>query len=203
MKNKHLAAYHAKRWKVGKSAVHTINVNEVYHESSTLGQRVADVVAGNMGSWRFLIIQTAVVCCWIGSNIWFLTHPFDIYPFVLLNLLFSTQAAYSTPLIMMSQRRQSEKDHLQSLADYHINQASFEKLEEQNAELLKQTQILEEQNEVLKDQTDMLILLIRGMEKSRSRIVKTSMRSAKKEHVEGTGITQEVEAVLGPRGKSA
>lgn len=80
------------------------------HAHETLGDKVADTVVGGMGSWKFIIIQTAIVTVWIVLNIWLLTHPFDPYPLILLNLVFSTQAAYASPLILMSQNRQSEKD---------------------------------------------------------------------------------------------
>src|SRR5258706_750531 len=95
-----------------------INVNKVVDERMTMGQRVADAVATGMGSWRFIIIQSAIVVLWVAGNLWFLSHPFDIYPFILLNLLFSTQAAYAAPVIMMSQNRQAEKDRLTAQNDY-------------------------------------------------------------------------------------
>ena len=72
-----------------------INVNKVADERLTMGQRIADGVASVMGSWRFIIIQSVIVVVWIVSNVWLLTHPFDPYPLILLNLLFSTQAAYA------------------------------------------------------------------------------------------------------------
>ncbi len=98
-----------------------INVNKVADEQMTLGQRIADGVATGMGSWRFIIIQTVIVVVWIASNIWLLIHPFDPYPLILLNLVFSTQAAYSAPVIMMSQNRQAAKDRLMAESDYHCN----------------------------------------------------------------------------------
>ncbi len=98
-----------------------INVNEVADEQMTLGQRIADGVASTMGSWRFIIIQTIIVGAWIISNVWLLTHPFDPYPLILLNLLFSTQAAYAAPVIMMSQNRQAAKDRLMAESDYRTN----------------------------------------------------------------------------------
>jgi uncharacterized membrane protein len=82
-------------------------------EKPTLGQCVADKIATGMGSWTFIILQSFIVLLWMGANVWMATHAFDPYPFVLLNLLFSTQAAYSAPVIMMSQNRQSAKDREQ------------------------------------------------------------------------------------------
>lgn len=79
------------------------------HRPGSLGAAVADKVVTAMGSWGFIIIQTAIVLCWILYNL-FSGHPYDVFPFILLNLLFSTQAAYASPLILMSQNRQAEKD---------------------------------------------------------------------------------------------
>jgi uncharacterized membrane protein len=76
----------------------------------SLGESLADAIAEGMGSWRFIIIQSAIVLAWIGANLWLLSRPYDAYPFILLNLLFSTQAAYAAPVIMMSQNRQASKD---------------------------------------------------------------------------------------------
>src|SRR5260221_7973437 len=98
-----------------------IDVNEVADEQMTLGQKIADGVAATMGRWRFIIIQTVIVAVWITGNVWLLTHPFDPYPLILLNLLFSTQAAYAAPVIMMSQNRQAAKDRLTAESDYRTN----------------------------------------------------------------------------------
>ena len=82
------------------------------HVPRDFGQRAADATARSMGSWRFIVIQTAIVAAWMTANaIGFLRH-WDPYPFILLNLLFSTQAAYAAPIIMMSQNRQAERDRL-------------------------------------------------------------------------------------------
>jgi uncharacterized membrane protein len=95
-----------------------VNVNEEIDEHLTLGQRVADGVANVMGSWRFIITQAAIMIIWITLNLvgWF--YHWDVYPFVLLNLAMSAQAAFATPLIMMSQNRQAEKDRLTAQNDY-------------------------------------------------------------------------------------
>ncbi|MGC4192502.1 MAG: DUF1003 domain-containing protein [Thermomicrobiales bacterium] len=61
-----------------------------------------------MGSWRFIIIQTAILISWIALNVIGWTHHWDPYPFILLNLALSFQAAYSAPIIMMSQNRQAQ-----------------------------------------------------------------------------------------------
>jgi uncharacterized membrane protein len=100
---------------------HESTWHEKHVEVSTIGQRLADIVAYGMGSWRFIIIQTLVVIVWIIVNfIGFLRH-WDPYPFILLNLLFSLQAAYAAPIIMMSQNRQNDRDREQAKADYQTN----------------------------------------------------------------------------------
>jgi uncharacterized membrane protein len=91
------------------------------HASLTPGQRMADAVANGMGSWRFIIWQTIIVIIWIGLNLYGYVKRWDPYPFILLNLLFSTQAAYAAPVIMMSQNRQAERDREQAEADFRTN----------------------------------------------------------------------------------
>jgi uncharacterized membrane protein len=82
------------------------------HKTNSFGQLAADRIANVMGSWTFIIVQSIFVGAWIVLNlVAFLSH-WDAYPFILLNLLFSTQAAYAAPIIMMSQNRQAQKDHL-------------------------------------------------------------------------------------------
>ena len=97
------------------------NVAHEFEEQMTFGQRVADRVAEIIGSWRFIIIQSTMLAVWIALNITAYVYRWDPYPFILLNLALSFQAAYAAPIIMMSQNRQSEKDHLQAKNDYEVN----------------------------------------------------------------------------------
>jgi len=98
------------------------NVNEIEEEQMTLGQRVADKVADTIGSWPFIITQTIILTIWIILNsILVLIGKWDPYPFILLNLALSFQAAYSGPVIMMSQNRQSAKDRLSAEIDHQVN----------------------------------------------------------------------------------
>lgn len=97
------------------------NVAHEFEQQMTFGQRVADRVAEIIGSWRFIIIQSAMLVAWITLNITAYINHWDPYPFILLNLALSFQAAYAAPIIMMSQNRQSEKDHLQAKNDYEVN----------------------------------------------------------------------------------
>ena len=87
-------------------------------EPLTLGERVADSAAGVVGSWRFIIIQTILVAIWIGFNAWELgLGHFDPFPFVLLNLMFSVQAAYTGPILLLASNRQATKDRAMALRD--------------------------------------------------------------------------------------
>ncbi len=104
--------------------------HEVHAAERTFGQKVADSISDGMGSWSFIIIQTIIVVVWMGCNlVGFLMH-WDPYPFILLNLLFSTQAAYAAPIIMMSQKRQNERDRLQAMDDYQTNLEAKKEIEE-------------------------------------------------------------------------
>ena len=76
-------------------------VNRRYRDEAPLGARVADRVTGFLGSWTFLAIQSVIVLAWIAGNI-VLLFDFDPFPFILLNLAFSTQAAYAAPLILLA-----------------------------------------------------------------------------------------------------
>jgi uncharacterized membrane protein len=87
----------------------------------TLGQRIADKVAATMGSWSFIIIQTTILIAWVALNVTAYFRNWDPYPFILLNLALSFQAAYAAPVIMMSQNRQQDIDRKEAGHDYQIN----------------------------------------------------------------------------------
>ena len=87
----------------------------------TLGQRIADAVAAMMGSWTFIIIQSGLLFVWIVLNITAYVQQWDPYPFILLNLALSFQAAYAAPFIMMSQNRQQDIDRKAAEHDYQVN----------------------------------------------------------------------------------
>ena len=97
------------------------NWHEKHVETSTFGQRIADAVANGMGSWRFIIIQTLFVIVWMALNVIGWVYHWDVYPYILLNLIFSTQAAYAAPIIMMAQNRQNQRDRVQAQEDYQTN----------------------------------------------------------------------------------
>jgi uncharacterized membrane protein len=103
----------------------------VHEENSSTGARIADHVAGFIGSWPFIIIQSAIFVVWVIFNtIWlFGAYQFDPYPFILFNLFMSAEAAYASPLILMSQNRQTERDREQAQHDYDTNIAAKEEIE--------------------------------------------------------------------------
>ena len=103
----------------------------------TFGQKLADTIATGMGSWRFIIWQTVIVIIWMFLNIVALIQHWDPYPFILLNLLFSTQAAYAAPLIMMSQNRQAARDRVQAQDDYTCNIEAKKEIEALQMQLSK------------------------------------------------------------------
>ena len=87
----------------------------------TLGQRIADRVASTMGSWTFIVAQSVLLLFWVILNITAYVQRWDPYPFILLNLALSFQAAYAAPFIMMSQNRQQDIDRKKAENDYQIN----------------------------------------------------------------------------------
>ena len=107
-------------------------VNQAMYGEEPLGARIADRVTTFLGSWKFLVIQTVVVAIWIAGNIVLLFH-FDPFPFILLNLAFSTQAAYAAPLILLAGNRQSIRDRM--TLEHAATQSDVE--EQQNEQLLK------------------------------------------------------------------
>ncbi|MDB5602598.1 MAG: hypothetical protein JWN71_4642 [Xanthobacteraceae bacterium] len=110
----------------------------------TPGQRIADKVAAVMGSWTFIIIQSGLLAIWVGLNITAYVRSWDPYPFILLNLALSFQAAYAAPVIMMSQNRQQDIDRCAAENDYRINvKAELEiELLHQKLDQLRETEVL-------------------------------------------------------------
>jgi len=98
--------------RAAQGQAHRHAVNRAHFDGATFGERLADRIASGIGSWRFLVIQTFLVAAWVVSNVWLLRHPFDPYPLILLNLLFSVQAAYTGPVLLLAGNRQSQKDRL-------------------------------------------------------------------------------------------
>src|SRR5258706_6814706 len=100
-----------------------------HFEMLSFGQKLADKVASEMGSWSFIIYQSILVLAWVAFNLIGSNYQWDPYPFILLSVLFSAQAAYAAPVIMMSQNRQSERDRVQATADYETNLSAKKEIE--------------------------------------------------------------------------
>ena len=124
-KNKHLAM-------LNQIALDSIKEEELLSEKlfsenqdkakDTFGQQMADKVAAFGGSWNFILIFSGILVFWICLNTFVLiSHPFDPYPFILLNLVLSSVAALQAPIIMMSQNRKEEKERKRAENDYMIN----------------------------------------------------------------------------------
>lgn len=123
-----------------------------HKESLTYGQRIADSVANGMGSWGFIIGQSIFVLIWMTMNVIGFIQHWDPYPFILLNLIFSTQAAYAAPIIMMAQNRQSQRDRLQAQADFDTNLEAKKEIEALQMQLNKiETEKLDEIMKMLKE----------------------------------------------------
>jgi uncharacterized membrane protein len=123
----------------------------------TFGQKIADDVAATMGSWKFIIIQSLLLFVWIVLNITAYVRQWDPYPFILLNLALSFQAAYAAPFIMMSQNRQQDIDRAHAHNDYQINiKAELEiELLHQKIDQLREKEVLA-LTEALKELTELL-----------------------------------------------
>jgi uncharacterized membrane protein len=107
---------------------HVPNWHQAHAEGLTFGERVADRVVTTMGSWAFIICQSIILIAWIAYNLKG-GAPFDPWPFILLNLALSFQAAYAAPFIMISQNRQATRDRAQADADYDTNVKAKEEIE--------------------------------------------------------------------------
>jgi len=113
-------------------------------ETLTIDQRIADRVAATMGSWRFIIIRSVLLFLWIVLNITAYANKWDPYPFILLNLTLSFQAAYAAPFIMMSQNRQQDIDRKKAENDYNINVKAELEIEQlhQKIDALREKEVL-------------------------------------------------------------
>jgi len=122
-----------------------VDVSVLLEERLGAGQRAADAVAAMMGSWKFIIIQSIVLLFWIALNITAYVQRWDPYPFILLNLALSFQAAYAAPFIMMSQNRQQDIDRQAAEHDYQINvKAELEiELLHEKIDKLRETEVVQ------------------------------------------------------------
>jgi uncharacterized membrane protein len=116
-----------------RSESHRHPVNRLHHDEATFGERLADGIAAGIGSWRFLIIQTLAVIAWVSLNVVGLIRHWDPFPFILLNLLFSVQAAYTGPVLLLAGNRQAQKDRL----TLEHASAEADKADRQNVQILR------------------------------------------------------------------
>jgi uncharacterized membrane protein len=136
------------------------SVNALFDEHMTAGQRAADAVARRLGSWRFLIIQSGILAAWIAFNIAEVVFkPFDPYPFILLNLVLSFQAAYAAPVLLMSANRQAETDRLAA----HNASMVGQRAEEENRAILHH----------LEAQDELMIALLRSLTALEGKVLET------------------------------
>jgi uncharacterized membrane protein len=122
-------------------------VNRKLLEGASRGERIADKVTGFLGSWRFIVIQSVIVLIWVAGNVFLLFH-FDPYPFILLNLAFSTQAAYAAPLILLAGNRASIRDRMtleHAAEEADLEEVQNEQLLRGNLEILEHVDRLEHQ----------------------------------------------------------
>jgi uncharacterized membrane protein len=129
---------------VARASKHPVNRKLI--DDAPRGARVADQVTGFLGSWRFIIVQTAIVGLWLLGNVLLLSRPFDPYPFILLNLAFSTQAAYSAPLILLAGNRAALRDRMtleHAAAEADLEETQNRELLTGNTEILKRIEAIE------------------------------------------------------------
>jgi uncharacterized membrane protein len=133
------------------------NVNEAFEKQLTLGQRTSDRVANIVGSWPFIIVQSVFLTVWIILNVAAVIHHWDPYPFILMNLVLSMQAAYTAPIIMMSQNRQAERDRLEAHNDYIINQKAEEEIRTVMDHLETQAEALMQIYQIFNNQKEQVV----------------------------------------------
>ncbi|MBD2214651.1 DUF1003 domain-containing protein [Nostoc linckia FACHB-104] len=126
-------------------------------EQLTQGQRLADKLASQVGSWKFLICQSTILAGWVGMNLAPGVPHWDESPFIMLNLVFSFASAYTAPIVLMSQNRQSDTDRRNAEIDHQVNlrasqniELLHQKLDELHSQKLNElTQIIKEQQQVI------------------------------------------------------
>ena len=129
------------------------DVNELFAEQLGFGERAADWVANVVGSWTFIIIQSVLLAIWVALNTMAWIRHWDPYPFILMNLVLSLQAAYTAPVIMMSQNRQADRDRVEAHNDYLINQKAEEEVRAILDHLAAQDEALATINDTLEQLT--------------------------------------------------
>ncbi|BAT53866.1 hypothetical protein NOS3756_28290 [Nostoc sp. NIES-3756] len=145
------------------------------NEELTQGQKLADKLANQVGSWKFLICQSTILAGWVGMNLAPGVPHWDESPFIMLNLVFSFASAYTAPIVLMSQNRQSETDRRNSEIDHQVNlkagqniELLHQKLDELHSQKLNElTQIIKEQQQVINELKVALVPASKGSKEVR------------------------------------
>jgi uncharacterized membrane protein len=124
------------------------------HPAPSLGERAADAVTGTIGSWRFIILQSCILVIWAMLNVTGWIRHWDPYPFILMNLMLSLQAAYAGPVIMMSQNRMAEHDRRVAQKDFRMDTRAEHEVRLIMAHLERQDEMLSEIRDRLRDMED-------------------------------------------------
>ncbi|MFL7840304.1 MAG: DUF1003 domain-containing protein [Candidatus Promineifilaceae bacterium] len=125
------------------------NVNDILEEQASVGERASDWIAKVVGSWHFIISQSIFLVIWVILNITAWVNHWDPYPFILMNLFLSMEAAFTAPIIMMSQNRQASRDRLEAHYDFLVNQKAEEEIRTILEQLNAQNEALSEIHRVL------------------------------------------------------
>ena len=155
--NASLAKASRRRRYAADSHKHPVNV--LHHEQATFGEQLADGIASFIGSWRFLIVQTLLVATWVTINSLQATGRIHIdpYPYILLNLAFSTQAAYTGPVLLLAGNRQAQKDRL----TLEHAAAEADKADQQNVQILE---AIKDVTEMTEKNTEVTIQVLKHVE---------------------------------------
>lgn len=129
---------------------HRHAVNQIHHDEASFGERLADTIAAGIGSWTFLIVQTVAVAIWVTVNLVGLVERWDPFPFILLNLLFSVQAAYTGPVLLLAGNRAAQKDRL----TLEHAAAEADATDQRTTEILKE----------IKNNTDITVKILQHLE---------------------------------------
>jgi len=121
------------------------NKHPVFNQDWTVSQRASDVLAAFVGSWTFIFLIALLLVVWITLNIFMMVYRWDPYPFILLNLVLSCLAAVHTPIILMSQNRQAQKDRIRSEYDYKVNKKAEKEIRDMQEDLEEIKRILKKQ----------------------------------------------------------
>ncbi|MBD2039976.1 DUF1003 domain-containing protein [Microcoleus sp. FACHB-672] len=148
------------------------------NDKSTPGQRLADALAAKVGSWGFLTVQTSILAGWVGMNMMPGVPHWDEQPFILLNLVFSFASAYTAPIVLMSQNRQSDIEREKNEYDHKVNRQSaqnvellHEKIDSLQAQQLKElTQIVKQQQQSLNEIRASVVPVLKKQQQSPNEI---------------------------------